>query len=69
LSSITTEAILRLRAVDCGMSAEDVAQAMAKFSRLPRDSARRVLNFFRIRLENPQSAAASTAPSALAVKP
>jgi hypothetical protein len=51
------------------MSAEDVAQAMAKFSRLPRDSARRVLNFFRIRLENPQSAAASTAPSALAVKP
>jgi uncharacterized protein (DUF2336 family) len=69
LSSITTEAILRLRAVDCGMSSEDVAQAMAKFSRLPRDSARRVLNFFRIRLENPQSAAASTAPSALAVKP
>ena len=69
LSSITTEAILRLRAADCGMSAEDVAQAMAKFSRLPRDSARRVLNFFRIRLENPQSAAASTAPPALAVKP
>jgi uncharacterized protein (DUF2336 family) len=69
LSSLTTEAILRLRAADCGMSAEDVAQAMAKFSRLPRDSARRVLNFFRIRLENPQSAAASTAPPALALKP
>ena len=69
LSSITTEAILRLRAADCGMSAEDVAQAMAKFSRLPRDSARRVLNFFRIRLENPQSAGASTAPPALIVKP
>jgi hypothetical protein len=33
------------------MSAEDVAQALAKFNRLPRDSARRVLNFFRIRLE------------------
>jgi hypothetical protein len=33
------------------MSAEDVAQSLAKFNRLPRDSARRVLNFFRIRLE------------------
>ena len=51
LSSITTEALVRLRAADRGMSAEDVAQAMAKFNRLPRDSARRVLNFFRIRLE------------------
>jgi uncharacterized protein (DUF2336 family) len=51
LSSITTEALVRLRAVDRGMSAEDVAQALAKFNRLPRDSARRVLNFFRIRLE------------------
>ncbi len=51
LSSITTEALLRLRAADRGMSAEDVAQALAKFNRLPRDSARRVLNFFRIRLE------------------
>jgi uncharacterized protein (DUF2336 family) len=51
LSSITTEALVRLRAADRGMSAEDVAQALAKFNRLPRDSARRVLNFFRIRLE------------------
>jgi uncharacterized protein (DUF2336 family) len=51
LSSITTEALLRLRAADRGMSAEDVAQALAKFNRMPRDSARRVLNFFRIRLE------------------
>jgi len=51
LSTITTEALVRLRAADRGMSAEDVAQALAKFSRLPRDSARRVLNFFRIRLE------------------
>jgi uncharacterized protein (DUF2336 family) len=51
LSSITTEALVRLRATDRGMSAEDVAQALAKFNRLPRDSARRVLNFFRIRLE------------------
>jgi uncharacterized protein (DUF2336 family) len=59
LSSVTTEAILRLRAADCGMSVEDVAQAMAKFTRLPRDSARRVLSFFRIRLEKP----ASTAPA------
>jgi uncharacterized protein (DUF2336 family) len=50
LSSITTEAMLRLRATDCGMSADDVAQALARFNRLPRDSARRVLNFFRIRL-------------------
>jgi uncharacterized protein (DUF2336 family) len=51
LSSITTEALLRLCAADRGMSAEDVALALAKFNRLPRDSARRVLNFFRIRLE------------------
>jgi uncharacterized protein (DUF2336 family) len=51
LSSITTEALVRLRAGERGMSAEDVAAALAKYSRLPRDSARRVLNFFRIRLE------------------
>jgi hypothetical protein len=51
LSSITTEALVRLRAADRGMSAADVAQSLAKFNRLPRDSARRVLNFFRIRLE------------------
>jgi uncharacterized protein (DUF2336 family) len=50
LSSITTEALLRLCAADRGMSAEDIAQALTKFNRLPRDSARRVLNFFRIRL-------------------
>ncbi len=51
LSSITTEALVRLRAADRGMPAEQVEQALAKFNRLPRDSARRVLNFFRIRLE------------------
>jgi uncharacterized protein (DUF2336 family) len=51
LSSITTEALVRLGAADRGMSAEDMAQALVKFNRLPRDSARRVLNFFRIRLE------------------
>jgi uncharacterized protein (DUF2336 family) len=51
LSSITTEALVRLRTTDRGMSADDVAQILAKFNRLPRDSARRVLNFFRIRLE------------------
>jgi uncharacterized protein (DUF2336 family) len=62
LSSITTEAILRLRAADCGMSEEDLAQALAKFSRLPRDSARRVLNFFRIRLEKPAQAPAPPEP-------
>ena len=64
LSSVTTEAILRLRAVDCGMSVEDVAQAMAKFTRLPRDSARRVLSFFRIRLA--KSASTAPAPSVTA---
>ena len=51
LSSITTEALLHLCAAERGMSADDVAQALTKFNRLPRDSARRVLNFFRIRLE------------------
>jgi uncharacterized protein (DUF2336 family) len=63
LSSVTTETILRLRAADCGMSAEEVAQAMAKFNRLPRDSARRVLSFFRIRLENPAQLAPVRHPS------
>lgn len=56
LSSITTEALVRLRAVERGMSVEDVAAALAKFNRLPRDSARRVLNFFRIRLEKDSAA-------------
>jgi uncharacterized protein (DUF2336 family) len=51
LSSLTTEALVRLRAAERGLSAQDVAQTLAKFNRLPRDSARRVLNFFRIRLE------------------
>lgn len=51
LSSITTEALVRLCAGERGMSAEHVAATLAKFNRLPRDSARRVLNFFRIRLE------------------
>ena len=51
LSSITTEALVRLCATERGMSAEDVGQALAKLNRLSRDSARRVLNFFRIRLE------------------
>lgn len=51
LSSITTEALVRLRAGERGMSAADVTAALTKFNRLPRDSARRVLNFFRIRLE------------------
>ena len=64
LSSVTTEVILRLRAADCGMSMEDVAQAMAKFTRLPRDSARRVLSFFRIRLERPASTAPASAVTA-----
>lgn len=58
LSSITTEALVRLCAGERGMSAEDVAQALAKFNRLPRDSARRVLNFFRIRLERDSAPAA-----------
>jgi uncharacterized protein (DUF2336 family) len=60
LSSITTEALLHLCAADRGMSAQDIAQALAKFNRLPRDSARRVLNFFRIRLG--KAAAPATRP-------
>jgi uncharacterized protein (DUF2336 family) len=60
LSSITTEALVRLCAGERGMSADEVAQALAKFNRLPRDSARRVLNFFRIRLE--KASAPATMP-------
>ena len=66
LSSITTEALLRLHAADRGMSGDDVAQALAKFNRMPRDSARRVLNFFRIRLEKPATA---TVPPELSITP
>ncbi len=64
LSSITTEALVRLRAADRGMSAADVAQSLAKFNRLPRDSARRVLNFFRIRLDK---GSAPTLPPGLCI--
>jgi uncharacterized protein (DUF2336 family) len=51
LSPATTRAILLLRAADCGMSAEDLDQALAAYDRLQPDAAHRVLGFFRMRAE------------------
>ena len=53
LSSATTKAILLLRAADRGMSATDLDRALSSFERLQANTARRVLDFFRIRLRKP----------------
>jgi uncharacterized protein (DUF2336 family) len=54
LSLTTTKAILLLRAADRGMSAKDLDHALASFSRLQTDTARRVLSFFRTRAKKPE---------------
>jgi uncharacterized protein (DUF2336 family) len=64
LSSTTTKAILLLRAADRGMSAKDLDTALASFTRLQPDTARRVLGFFRTRVKKP---AAAMVPPAVAV--
>jgi uncharacterized protein (DUF2336 family) len=53
LSSTTTKAILLLRAADRGMSTEDLEQALQSFHRLQPETARRVLGFFRTRVNKP----------------
>jgi uncharacterized protein (DUF2336 family) len=53
LSAATTKAILMLRAADRGMSAKDLDGALSSFNRLPADTARRVLGFFRTRVKKP----------------
>ena len=53
LSSVTTKALLLLRAANCGMSATDVDHALSSFERLQTSTARRVLDFFRTRLKKP----------------
>jgi uncharacterized protein (DUF2336 family) len=53
LSSTTTKAILLLRAADRGISASDLERALASFSRLRPETARRVLGFFRTRVKKP----------------
>jgi uncharacterized protein (DUF2336 family) len=64
LSATTTKAILLLRAADRGMSAKDLDQALTSFNRLQRDTAARVLGFFRTRVKKPGG---PTAPPAVAV--
>jgi uncharacterized protein (DUF2336 family) len=64
LSATTTKAILLLRAADRGMSAKDLDQALTSFNRLQRDTAARVLGFFRTRVKKP---AAAAVPPAVAV--
>ena len=51
LSSTTTKAVLLLRATDRGMLAKDLEQALSNFNRLLPDTARRVLGFFRSRVQ------------------
>jgi uncharacterized protein (DUF2336 family) len=53
LSATTTKAILTLRAADRAMSADDLEQVLLSFNELPLDSARRVLEFFRVRVKKP----------------
>ncbi len=53
LSASTTRALLLLRAADRGMSVSDLDQALATFTRMHLETARRVLSFFRTRVTNP----------------
>ena len=64
LSSTTTKAVLLLRATDRGMLAKDLEQALSNFNRLLPDTARRVLGFFRSRV---QEAATPMVPPAVAI--
>ena len=61
LSSVTTKAMLLLRAADRGMSATDVDHALSSFERLQATTARRVLEFFRSRLRKPATPPVSPA--------
>jgi uncharacterized protein (DUF2336 family) len=53
LSANTTRALLLLRAADRGMSVSDLDQALATFTRMHPNTARRVLGFFRTRETKP----------------
>jgi Uncharacterised protein conserved in bacteria (DUF2336) len=57
-SSTTAKAILLLKAADRGMSAQDLEQALASYSRLQVATARRVFGFYRARLRAPAQMAA-----------
>jgi len=60
-SSTTAKAILLLKAADCGMSAQDLDQALTSYARLQAGTARRVLGFHRTRLKGPAAAPGLTA--------
>ena len=47
---------LLLKAADCGMSAQDLDQALTSYARLQAGTARRVLGFHRTRLKGPAAA-------------
>ena len=57
-SSTTAKAILLLRAADRGLSAQALEQALSSYARLQADTARRVLDFYRIRSRTEPVAAA-----------
>ncbi len=52
-SSTTAKAILLLKSTDRGMSAQDLDQALASYTRLQVGTARRVLGFYRTRFKGP----------------
>jgi uncharacterized protein (DUF2336 family) len=61
LSATTTRAVLLLRSSECGLSADDLDEALATYDRLQPETARRVLGFFRTRTKIPVELASSTA--------
>jgi uncharacterized protein (DUF2336 family) len=71
LSAATTKAVLQLRGANGGTSArqslpaKNLEQALLRFDRMPRESAQRVLNFFRTRVKKP--AEFLVPPTAIAV--
>ena len=60
-SSTTAKAILLLKATETPISAQDLDQALSTYGRLQGETARRVLGFYRSRLQHGVSAVAATA--------
>jgi uncharacterized protein (DUF2336 family) len=61
LSSTTAKAILLLKSAECGISAQDLDQALTSYARLQPETARRVLSFYRTRPKHPAPAASIAA--------
>ncbi len=59
-SSTTAKAILLLKAADRGLSAQALEQALSSYSRLQMQTARRVLDFYRVRIRGQAGPIAAT---------